>query len=242
MGPQRMRSANRDTLKAIKRWLRKAVIAVALVVLAGPPLGVVLYRVLPPLMTPLMIIRLFEGEGLTRDWTDLEAISPYLRAAVIAAEDNLFCEHHGFDIGSLEDAYQDWADGERARGASTISMQTAKNLFLWPGRTLLRKGLEAYATVWLELLWPKDRIAEVYLNIVEWGPGLYGAEAAARHYFGVAAARLSRGQAARLAAVLPNPRAWSPVKPSAYIRERARTLERRMGQLGPRLACVGGKP
>jgi monofunctional biosynthetic peptidoglycan transglycosylase len=216
--------------------------AVALVVLAGPPVGLVVYRLLPPPITPLMVIRLVEGEGLTRDWMGLESISPYLRAAVIAGEDNLFCRHHGFDVDSLRDAYDEWMDGGRARGASTLSMQTSKNLFLWPGRSALRKGLEAYVTVWLEVLWPKDRIIEVYLNIAEWGPGIYGAEAAARHYFRVPAARLSRQQAARMAAVLPNPRGWSPARPTDYIRERAAVLERRAGQLGPLLACVGGKP
>lgn len=226
----------------MKRWLRRVVIGAALVVLAGPPLGVLFYRVAPPPLTPLMVIRLFEGEGLRKDWTGLEGISPQLRAAVIAAEDNLFCDHHGFDLGSLQDAIEDWAAGERVRGASTLTMQTGKNLFLWPGRSLLRKGLEAYVTVWLELLWPKARIAEVYLNIAEWGPGLYGAEAAARHYFGVPAARLSRRQAALMAAVLPNPRGWSPARPTAYIRDRARTLETRMRQLGPRLGCIGGQP
>lgn len=227
---------------SLKRRLRKAVIVAVLVVLAGPPLGVVFFRVVPPLLTPLMVIRLFEGEGLDKDWTTLEDISPHLRAAIIAGEDNLFCEHFGFDLESLQDAVEDWASGDRLRGASTLSMQTSKNLLLWPGRSLLRKGFEAYTTVWLEMLWPKTRIAEVYLNIAEWGPGLYGAEAAARHHFGVPAAKLSRNQAALLAAVLPNPRAWSAGKPSDYIRKRARTLRLRMKQLGPRLACIGGKP
>jgi monofunctional biosynthetic peptidoglycan transglycosylase len=226
----------------MRRWLRKVAIVVALVVLAGPPAGLLVYLVLPPPITPLMVIRLFEGEGLTRDWAGLKVISPYLRAAVIAGEDNLFCQHHGFDVDSIADAYDDWRAGERTRGASTISMQTAKNLFLWPGRNPLRKGLEAYVTVWLELLWPKRRIAEVYLNIVEWGPGIYGAEAAAQHYFRIPAARLSRRQAALMAAVLPNPRVWSPARPTAYIQERVHVLERRMGQLGPLLACVGGRP
>jgi len=204
--------------------------------------GLLLYRFVPPPITPLMVIRLIEGEGLKRDWTGLEAISPQLRAAVIAAEDNRFCEHHGFDVDSIRDALEEWTEGGRARGASTISMQTSKNLFLWPGRDWVRKGLEAYVTAWLEALWPKERILEVYLNIAEWGPGIYGAEAAAQRYFRVPAARLGRQQAARLAAVLPNPREWSPARPTDYIRQRAAVLERRMGQLGPLLACVGGKP
>lgn len=236
------RLGNRKTDGSMWRWLRKAVIVGVLALLAAPPVGLVLYRLVPPPITPLMVIRLFEGEGLSRDWTGLEAISPYLRAAVIAAEDNLFCDHHGFDVDSLRDAFEEWMDGGRARGASTISMQTSKNLFLWPGRNPARKILEAYVTAWLEVLWPKDRIIEVYLNIAEWGPGIYGAEAAARQHFGVPAARLSRRQAARLAAVLPNPRVWSPSRPTPYILERAAVLERRMGQLGPLLDCVGGKP
>ncbi|HZD25289.1 MAG TPA: monofunctional biosynthetic peptidoglycan transglycosylase [Alphaproteobacteria bacterium] len=215
---------------------------VLLVVLAGPPVVLLVYRFVPPPLTPLMAIRLVQGEGLSRDWTGLDDISPYLRAAVIGAEDNLFCRHHGFDFASIEDALGDWADGGRPRGASTISMQTSKNLLLWPGRTLLRKGLEAYATVWLELLWPKRRIEEVYLNVAEWGPGLYGAEAAARHYFDVPAARLSRYQASLLAAVLPAPRQWSPARPTAHVSERAETVRLRMRQLGPLLDCVGGKP
>jgi len=224
------------------RRLRRVVIGLALAVLAGPPLLLALYRAVPPPITPLMVIRLFEGEGLRHEWVDLEAISPHLRAAVVAAEDNLFCRHNGFDVDSLRDAVAEWRGGGRARGASTISMQTSKNLFLWPDRSLLRKVLEAYVTVWMELLWPKPRIVEVYLNVAEWGPGVYGAEAAARHHFGVAAADLDRQQATRLAAVLPNPRAWSAARPTPYIRDRAVVLQRRMGQLGPLLACVGGRP
>lgn len=221
------------------RWLRRGAILLALVVLAGPPLILVAYRIVPPPITPLMVIRQIEGEGLNRAWVDLKDISPHLGAAVVAAEDNLFCRHHGFDIGALKEVYEDWEAGEETRGASTVSMQTSKNLFLWPGRSMIRKGLEAYLTVWLELLWPKRRIAEVYLNIAEWGPGIYGAEAAARYYFRISAARLSRHQAALMAAVLPNPRRWSPARPTAYIQERAQTLERRIGQLGPLLACLG---
>lgn len=223
--------------------LRRILTGLALVALIGPPVGLVAFRTLPPPVTPLMLIRLAEGESLHKTWTPLAEISPRLRAAVIAAEDNLFCTHHGFDLDSLQDAFDDWQDDRRTRGASTISMQTAKNLFLWPGRDFVRKGAEAYVTAWMELLWPKTRIAEVYLNVAEWGPGLYGAEAAARAYFKKPAADLSRREAALLAAVLPNPRAWSPTRPTAYIARRAATLQRRMTQLGPALlACIGGDP
>lgn len=223
--------------------IRRILIGLALAALLGPPLGLIAFRVLPPPVTPLMLIRLAEGHGIAKTWVPLAEISPHLRAAVIAAEDNLFCTHNGFDIASLQDALADWQEDRRTRGASTISMQTAKNLFLWPGRDVVRKGAEAYVTVWLELLWPKPRIAEVYLNVAEWGPGLYGAEAAARTHFGKAAADLTRREAALLAAVLPNPLRWTPAKPSAYIANRASTLQRRMTQLGPALlACIGAEP
>ncbi len=223
--------------------LRKILSATAIVALLGPPIGLAALRVIPPPVTPLMLIRVFQGEGIAKSWMPLSRISPHLRAAVIAAEDNLFCTHAGFDLESLQDAVDDWSEGKRTRGASTISMQTAKNVFLWPGRDIVRKGAEAYVTAWMELLWPKSRIAEVYLNVAEWGPGLYGAEAAARHYFKKPAARLSRREAALLAAVLPNPLAWNPAKPTSYIANRASTLQRRMAQLGPDLlSCIGGEP
>ena len=209
-----------------------------LIVLLGPPLLLALHRFVPVPLTPLMVIRLAEGEGLRKDWVPLEKIAPALPQAVIAAEDNLFCEHRGFDWKALEGELKTYASGERARGASTITMQTAKNLFLWPGRTLARKALEAWLTPQIELLWPKRRILEVYLNIVEFGPGIYGAQAAAQAHFGKPASDLSRREAALLAAVLPNPREWSASRPSEYIDRRARTILTRTEQLGPMLACT----
>lgn len=208
------------------------------VLLLGPLALILVYRVVPAPVTPLMLIRLVEGEGLSRDWTPLSRIAPAVPQAVIAAEDNRFCAHGGYDWKAIQDAVEDYQDGERLRGASTVSMQTAKNLFLWPGRSFLRKGLEAWLTWQLELLWPKRRIMEAYLNIAEWGPGLYGVEAAARRYFDKPAADLSRREAALLAAVLPNPRRWSPAEPTGYIRRRAGVIARRIGQLGPLLDCV----
>jgi monofunctional biosynthetic peptidoglycan transglycosylase len=187
-----------------------------------------------------MVIRLFEGEGLDKDWVALSAIAPTLPRSVIAAEDNLFCEHSGFDWNALQVVVTRYAEGKRSRGASTISMQTAKNAMLWPGRSLLRKGAEAYVTMWMELLWTKERILEVYLNIAEWAPGIYGAEAAAQHHFGRPAADLTRRQAALLAAVLPNPRTMNAGRPSSWVKQRASTLQRRVGQLGPLLACAPG--
>ncbi len=220
------------------RALRRLLLAV-LAVTVGVPLGLVLlYRVVPPPATPLMVLRLFEGEGWSRDWTALTEISAHLPRAVIAAEDNLFCRHNGFDWGSLQAAVEAYAAGEQAGGGSTVTMQTAKNLFLWPQRSLLRKALEVPPTLMLEVLWPKRRILEVYLNVAEWGPGIYGAEAASRHYFGKPAANLSARESTLLAAVLPNPREWSPAPAGPYVAQRARVIERRVGQLGPLLDCA----
>jgi monofunctional glycosyltransferase len=220
--------------KRVRRFLIWALMLVLLV-----PLGLlVLFRFVPVPLTPLMVIRLAEGEELHKTWVPMARIAPALRQAVVAAEDNRFCEHSGFDWVAMGQVLDELRAGERPRGASTISMQTAKNLFLWPGRNLLRKGLEAWLTPQVELLWDKRRILEVYLNIVEMGPGIYGAEAAARHYFGKPAADLSPAQAARLAAVLPNPREWSPTPPSDYMIRRERTILRRIEQLGPMLDCT----
>jgi monofunctional biosynthetic peptidoglycan transglycosylase len=165
-------------------------------------------------------------------WRDLEAIAPEMALAVIAAEDQRFAEHHGFDLDAIGDALAQADRGGRLRGASTLSQQVAKNLFLWPGRSWVRKGLEAWFTALIELAWPKRRILEVHLNIAEYGPGIYGVEAAARHWFGRPAARLDAGQAARLAAVLPNPRVYRVNAPTPRVQQRARWIRRQMDQLG----------
>lgn len=201
---------------------------VALVLLA-PVVLIALYRIAPPPVTALMLIRAAQGADIRQDWVPLSRIAPALGRAVIAAEDQKFCRHSGFDWQALEDAWSDWRSGTRARGASTLTMQTAKNLFLWPGRSLVRKGAEAYLTLWIELLWPKARILEIYLNIAEWGPGIYGAEAASRQFFAKPALSLTGEEAARLAAVLPNPLRFSAAQPSAYTLERAAVIRIRMG-------------
>ncbi|MEX2647573.1 MAG: monofunctional biosynthetic peptidoglycan transglycosylase [Alphaproteobacteria bacterium] len=219
--------------------IARRVLAYALAFYVGAPItAALIFAVVPPPATPLMVARLLEGEGWSRDWVPLEAISPSLVAAVIAAEDNLFCAHRGFDWESMEDALSDIERGRRVRGASTISMQTAKNLFLWPDSSVLRKLLEPYPTLVLELLWSKRRIIEVYLNVAEWAPGVYGAAAAARHHFGKEPADLSRREAALLAVVLPNPLKFSAGKPSDYVRQRASVIMRRMSQLDGLLGCV----
>ncbi|MGV8998226.1 MAG: monofunctional biosynthetic peptidoglycan transglycosylase [Parvibaculaceae bacterium] len=216
------------------RWLGNAL----LIVFVAPALLLVLYRFVPPPVTPLMVIRLFEGHAISKDWVPLQHISNNLQRAVIASEDAKFCQHHGFDWEAVDNAIERNARGRRTIGASTISMQTSKNLLLWPGRNFVRKGLEAYLTVWLEALMPKKRILELYLNEIEWGPGIYGAEAAARQYFGVSAAQLTSRQAALMATALPNPLDWRPDRPGPWMTERAGTIQARMnsislGKTGP---------
>lgn len=190
-----------------------------------------LFAVVAPPVTPLMLIRGIEGTGMDRRWVPIEAMSPDLIRAVMVAEDARFCRHHGFDWDAIGDAIDTYEEGGRLRGASTLSQQTAKNVFLWPGRNFLRKGLEAGFTVLIETLWGKRRIIEVYLNVVEWGNGLYGAEAASQRYFHHPARSLTRRQAAALAAILPNPRRFSPTDPSRYIEGRIQTIEARMGRV-----------
>jgi monofunctional biosynthetic peptidoglycan transglycosylase len=198
-------------------------------------LFVALYAFAPVPVTPLMILRLFEGEGISKDWVAYEDVAPEVYRAVIAGEDNLFCQHYGFDFEAMLGAFKKTQRGRRVYGGSTISQQTAKNVFLWPGSNIftrgLRKGFEVYFTGLQELLWGKRRILEIYVNVVEWGPGIYGVEAAARHHFGKSAAELGPREAALLAAVLPNPRRWSAGKPTGYISRRARDIQRRMDQL-----------
>jgi monofunctional biosynthetic peptidoglycan transglycosylase len=220
------------------RRLRRVLLAALLIVLLVPPGLLLAYRFLPVPLTPLMVIRLLEGEGLRKRWVSLDEVAPVLPQAVVAAEDNWFCEHAGFDWEELGAQIDALLAGARARGASTITMQTAKNLFLWPSRDFVRKALEAWLTPQIELLWPKRRIMEVYLNVVELGPGIYGAEAAARTYFGKPASALGAQEAALLVSILPSPRDWSPVRPSDYLQGRARTIRTRINQLGPMLECV----
>jgi monofunctional biosynthetic peptidoglycan transglycosylase len=215
-------------------WLRW-VLAGILAIIALPVVLVLLYRVVAPPVTPLMLLR---DAPIDRKWVPLADIAPALPRAVIAAEDNLFCRHGGIDWDSFSAAIAAYRNGRRAGGGSTISMQTAKNLFLWPDRSPVRKAIEFPLTLLIETFWSKHRILEVYLNVVEWGDGVYGAEAAARHHFGKPAKDLTRREAARLAAVLPNPRQWSASRPGTYVQRRTATIERRVGQLGPLLDCA----
>lgn len=191
--------------------------------------GVVLYRFLPPPITFLMASRAVAGEGLDYRWRGLDDVSPRLVEAVIAAEDSTFCAHRGFDMKAIQKALKANEQGGRIRGGSTISQQTAKNVFLWPGRDWIRKGLEAGYTVLIETAWGKRRIMEVYLNVAEWAPGVYGAEAASRHWFGKSADDLSTREAARLAAILPSPRRYNAASPGPYVRRRASRIQAAMG-------------
>jgi monofunctional biosynthetic peptidoglycan transglycosylase len=167
-----------------------------------------------------------------RQWTDLARIAPPMRIAVVASEDQKFPAHWGFDFAQIGDALVDREHGRRIRGASTISQQVAKNLFLWPGQSWVRKGIEAYLTVLIETLWPKRRILEVYLNIAEFGHGIYGVEAASRTYFRKSAAQLNTYDAALLAAVLPNPARLKAAAPSFYVRSRQSAIVSQMQRLG----------
>lgn len=171
-------------------------------------------------------------KALQQQWVDLEQMSPWLPLAVIASEDQKFPHHWGFDVDSIGQALAGYQRGERLRGASTLSQQTSKNMFLWSGQSLLRKGLEAGLTGVLELLWPKRRIIEVYLNLAEFGEGIYGVEAASQYFFGRPAARLSARQAALLAAVLPNPKRFLVAAPTPYVWGRVNWIEQQMQQLG----------
>jgi len=198
---------------------------------------VVLARFLPIFVTPLMVIRSVEslthGElpKNSKTWVSIDEISPNMVQAVVASEDNLFMHHHGFSFDSMTKAFEHNLQGKRIRGGSTISQQTAKNVFLIPNRSYIRKGLEAYFTVLIELIWSKERIMEVYLNVIETGEGLYGVEAASEEYFGVNASNLSRSQAALIAACLPNPRRFNAGHPSGYIQHRKNSIVALMGRV-----------
>ncbi len=187
---------------------------------------VVAFKWLPVPVTATMVM---DGNGITKDWESLDNIDRNLVSAVIAAEDSRFCEHFGFDAEAIEQAIEERLAGERQRGGSTISQQTAKNVFLWQGGGFFRKGLEAWFTFWIEAVWSKRRIMEVYLNVAETGIGTYGAEAGAQRYFGHSAARLSADEASRMAAALPSPKKRSVKNPGGWLARHGNNIERRIG-------------
>ena len=198
-----------------------------------------MYRYVPVYVTPLMVIRTVEQKQadkpikLKHKWLSLDKISHNMVQAVVASEDNLFMEHNGFDFDQIEKAVKEAKSGKRNRGASTISQQTAKNVFLWNGGGWFRKGLEAYFTVLIELLWSKERIMEIYLNSIEMGYGIYGVEAVAKEHFNKKAAKLTKREAALIAATLPNPLRYNSANPSAYMRKRQRQILSLMDKIAP---------
>jgi monofunctional biosynthetic peptidoglycan transglycosylase len=209
----------------LRRWLRPKRIArlLGVVLLAGVALSFAIVLALRFVAPPFTAVMLEQPGSLARldyRWVDGKAIAETAARAALAAEDQRFLAHHGIDFVSLDEALEDYRAGDELRGASTITQQVAKNLFLWQGRSVLRKALEAYFALVIELCWSKQRILEVYLNVAELGPGVFGVEAAAQRFFGTHASRLTAPQAALLAAVLPNPRRLSVAHPSAYVLER----------------------
>ncbi|MDR1055195.1 MAG: monofunctional biosynthetic peptidoglycan transglycosylase [Prevotellaceae bacterium] len=199
--------------------------------------SIIIFKWLPVRYTPLMTIRYFENINdknfyTQKKWTPIEDISPNMLMAVIASEDNKFINHSGFDWDAIDAALKHNKKSKRKRGASTITQQVAKNVFLISSRTWVRKGLEAYFTILIEFFWNKERIIEVYLNVIETGKGIYGVEAAAQRYFNKPARKLTREEAALIAAALPNPRERNPANPTAYMRQRQQQIMRVMKQLG----------
>jgi monofunctional glycosyltransferase len=221
------------------RWQRWA-LGIAGCMVAWPILMTFVYGFVPPPISNLQIMRLLAGNGLHKSWMPLDRMSPNLARAVMGSEDARFCYHHGVDWVEFQDAVGEAFDDQEGptRGASTISMQTAKNLFLWDGHSIVRKILEVPLAYWMDFIWTKHRMAEVYLNIVEWAPGIYGAEAASQFHFHKSASQLTRREAALLAAVLPNPIKRSAGKPSRRVKSIASRIQFRMAAMDSYLACI----
>lgn len=214
-------------------------LALPFLLAAASALQVAVLRFVDPPLSAFMLARQLEAWGtgefsfrVAYDWRDLEDVAASLPVAMLAAEDQNFAQHRGFDFKAIEKARSNNAKGRRVRGASTATQQVAKNLFLWQGRSWLRKGVEAWYTLLIEAMWPKSRILEVYVNIAEFGDGIYGAQAAARSYWRKDASRLSLAESARLAAVLPSPRRYSVSSPGPYVQRRANWIQRQVRQLG----------
>ncbi len=224
---------------ALGLWPKRGLKLLAGIVLA-PFVLTIVYTVVPPPISNLMVMRAMQGNGITKDWVSIDQMSPYLAASVLSSEDARFCTHWGVDWTEMQGVIDDVFDDDEGpiRGASTISMQTAKNLFLWDGRSFVRKVLELPVALWMDGVWSKRRMMEVYLNIVEWAPGVYGAEAAAQHHFKKSASKLTRREAALLAAVLPNPIKRKAGKPSKGVRRIADRIQIRARIMGPYLTCL----
>lgn len=226
-GRRRKKRASKKT-QGWPRTVARFVLRLGIIFIGLSVLWVGFYRFAPVSGTTLMGISTLKGGAVETSWMPLDRISPQLVRAVIAAEDSKFCSHNGFDFEQIKIAYEDAMKGSGWRGASTISQQTSKNAFLWPGRGLIRKGMEAWFTVLQETMWPKSRTMEVYLNVAEWGPGVFGAQAAAQYWFHKDAEDLTAYEASLLAAILPSPKKWSANPPGPYVASRARALRKRM--------------
>jgi monofunctional glycosyltransferase len=217
-------------MRKIKNFLGKLI----LYAFAISVFWVLLLKFIPVYFTPLMAVRTIDNiisgnePEFSHQWRSLEKISPNLQRAVIASEDSRFLEHSGFDFEAMQKAYASNKKGKKIKGGSTISQQTAKNVFLWPGRSYIRKIFEAYFTVLIEIIWGKERIMEVYLNSIETGTNVYGAQAAAHHWFLADASEISPAQAAAIAAILPNPRKYKATNSSAYIQKRKSRIQKHM--------------
>jgi monofunctional biosynthetic peptidoglycan transglycosylase len=224
------RKQARDQARRRPGLIRRILIVLVFVFVVAPLVVAIAYRFVPPPATPLMLIRLAEGRGLDYRWRPLSRVSPVLVRSLIAAEDAHFCRHDGFDFDAMRKAMENnERRPNRVKGGSTISQQTAKNVFLWPSRSYVRKGVEAGFTVLEEKLWGKRRIMEMYVNVVEWGPGVYGAQAASQRWFHKDADRLTPSEAARLAAILPSPLKWKAADPGPYVARRSRRITRASG-------------
>jgi monofunctional glycosyltransferase len=221
------------------RWQRWA-LGIAGCIVAWPIVMTLVYGIIPPPVSNLQIMRLFTGNGLHKQWMRLDDMSPNLARAVLSSEDARFCFHHGVDWVEFQDAVGEAFDDQEgpSRGASTVSMQTAKNMFLWDGHSIIRKIMEVPLAYWMDLIWTKHRMLEVYLNVVEWAPGVYGAEAASQLHFKKSASQLTRREAALLAAVLPNPIKRSAGKPSRRVKAIAARIQFRMAGMDAYLACI----
>ncbi len=220
--------ANSSKLRPVLRFVGRAILYFVI----GSVLWVALYRFVPPPVTATMLVNAIDGRGITKDWMSLDDMSSNMPIAAIAAEDGNFCRHFGFDFKAMYNALENNIQGRRKiRGGSTISQQTAKNAFLWQNGGYVRKAFEAWFTLLIELLWSKKRIMEVYLNVAETGIGTYGANAGAMRYFRHDASRLSRAEAARIAAVLPLPKKRAAIAPTGYTRRYGDRIARRMGQV-----------
>lgn len=235
----KMKRSHAKTKNSLLKRISSILSKVLLWFLMVTVLWVLFYRFVNPPITLLMVQRNMERSSddkpfkMEKEWVDFEEISDNMKRAAVSAEDQLFLKHIGFDVKAIEKAFKTNKKGKKIKGGSTISQQTAKNVFLWPGRSWVRKGFEAYFTLLIEILWSKERILEVYLNVIEMGDGVYGAEAAAQEYFGKSCRKLTKSQSALIAACFPNPRRWTPRKPTKYIKHRQYLILKNMRRLGP---------